>query len=559
MRLQLSEQIWLDLSPASFGSRGVAFLIDSCLRGLVFFCLLLAFYGGLDPVWSLVDADGLGPAIAIMLYFLVDWVYALLFEVRFDGVSPGKKLLGLRVVDRRGLPITWRRSFLRNLLNPLDIAAGGVTALVSMVVSEKSQRLGDLVAGTMVVYEADRITSDQLETSGDSIVAVPADLFAVMQQFCSRHKQLAPEARAEVIEKIYDTLSFEYLRAGLRAKAPAPKNQEKAIAWIVEQLKRVSPSDQVNWDSINGELLLHEKQFKRFSSKELTSHEIKAVISSYNSLCNTYAFLNTSFPNTFQSKFASALLRKARRLIYGRRLDSLDKSSEGFFERARAQYDLIKYHVALSALLFVGSAALAALFVQINPELGWTVIDEAGAAALQDGELWTDNIKGESGSAAAMIMTNNIKVSFLAFAGGVSAGIMTVVTIIFNGVHLGSIFAVLGQYNMDFRLLDFIVAHGILELSIIVVAGGAGFYLGDAIINPGEVSRAKALTRNANNILDLLLFNAACLILAGLVEGYVSPYPVGFTSKLLLGLLIGILYWVHLFEIHKLPRVFKSR
>ena len=224
-----------------------------------------------------------------------------------------------------------------------------------------------------------------------------------------------------------------------------------------------------------------------------------------------------------------------------------------------ASFSKIKSHCFISLSLGLLGAVLSSILVQVNPNLSWHFLNEAVVKDLAAGNIWTQQIKGMSTIAASNIMTNNIKVTITAFALGITGGVGTAIIIIFNGVHLGGIFSSLSLYDMTRPLLNFILAHGFLELSVIFVAGGAGFFLGDAILNPGPFSRKQALGKNAATIVDLIFFNAACLVLAGLVEGYISPYEgIPVFMKLFIGLSLGIAYWSFLFTGRFLPRLIKK-
>src|SRR5690606_1650126 len=98
--------------------------------------------------------------------------------------------------------------------------------------------------------------------------------------------------------------------------------------------------------------------------------------------------------------------------------------------------------------------------------------------------------------------------------------------IAFNGFMLGAILAFVGHHHMVGRLLEFIVAHGIVELSTIFVAGAVGISLGEALISPGLLSRRSAFEAAARRAAGVMMVCVAFLVGAGLIEGYISPNPV---------------------------------
>ena len=295
------------------------------------------------------------------------------------------------------------------------------------------------------------------------------------------------------------------------------------------------------------------KEFERARGK-LDGASLRRTAASYQELCNIYGYLATFYPRTTLTQKALRAVYHGRRLIYGNRLAILDVTESSFLRRVPQSYRIIKNYAMFATLCFFLSGIIALLMVQVNPEVGWAFLSEEAVAGLRSGRLWTEQIKGFSSIASSKIATNNISVSFLAFASGITGGIGTMLLLVMNGAMLGGVFGVVGRFNLSGELLDFIVAHGVLELSVIAVAAGCGFYIGDAIIHPGFMSRKESLQRAARPALDVVLFSAICLVPAGLVEGYISPYDtIPFQAKCVLGLFMGICYWTYLITGRLLP------
>lgn len=137
------EGIALALRPAGVVPRGYAFLIDLLIRGVVVSALALLF-GRIGRF---------GTAFTLIAWFLIEWFYPVLFELTLSGATPGKRSIGLKVVMDSGLPVTPAASITRNLLRAADflpfLYAGGA---FSMLARPDFKRIGDLAAGTLVVY-----------------------------------------------------------------------------------------------------------------------------------------------------------------------------------------------------------------------------------------------------------------------------------------------------------------------------------------------------------------------------------------------------------------------
>ncbi|PVZ11195.1 MULTISPECIES: RDD family protein [unclassified Pseudomonas] len=143
LRVETPEGIDLFLRPAGLVPRALAFAIDLAIRGSVLGVLgaILLFQGDL------------GVGALMMLFFLFNWLYMALFEGLRQGRSPGKQLMGLQVVHRDGTPIGWPAALLRNLLRAVDaLPFGYALGLTCCLLDSSFRRLGDLAAGTQVVY-----------------------------------------------------------------------------------------------------------------------------------------------------------------------------------------------------------------------------------------------------------------------------------------------------------------------------------------------------------------------------------------------------------------------
>ena len=204
--------------------------------------------------------------------------------------------------------------------------------------------------------------------------------------------------------------------------------------------------------------------------------------------------------------------------------------------------------IAVVVSLFILSGIAGWILVSANPELATLFASEGMIETVQSGELWTDGLLNimPSSLLAASITANNIAVSITAFALGALFGLGTLYIIGLNGLMLGGIFAFTHQYGMADELFKFVVAHGVVELSVICLAGAAGLELGRALVEPGERTRREAFQDQAVRAGKLILAVAIFLVGAGLIEGYVSPDPAfGMGARVAIGLSYGVLMlWV---------------
>lgn len=189
-----AEGATLKLRPAGVPVRALAWLLDSLIRMalLLVFGVLAAFAGAT------------GSGFFLIATFLLDWFYNVLFEV-LRGTTPGKRAMGLAVVHDNGTPMSWSASLLRNLLRVVDfLPFGYALGLLVSLFHPHAKRLGDIAAGTLVIYVDDPRSSQVSQESAEPAFMPPQALSYSAQQavvaFAERAAQLSPERQVELAE-----------------------------------------------------------------------------------------------------------------------------------------------------------------------------------------------------------------------------------------------------------------------------------------------------------------------------------------------------------------------
>ena len=139
---------------------------------------------------------------------------------------------------------------------------------------------------------------------------------------------------------------------------------------------------------------------------------------------------------------------------------------------------------------------------------------------------WWQELNEASQVGSAGIMTNNITVTFMAFAFGAMLGVGSLYVMVVNGLSVGAVLALTYRAGYGHELLTFMSGHGVLELSAIFISGGAGLLFGTAVLFPGDLSRLDALRLRGGEAIRLLVGCVPLLVVAGIIEGFISPAPV---------------------------------
>lgn len=215
VRIATPEGVELELPLAGIGSRLTARILDHLIQAAVAIAALIVFNAS-------IDTDSLGSAfvtiIGILIAFSLFWVYDVFFEAFAGGRTPGKRAVGIRVVGARGEPIGFPAAVVRNLLRFVDeYLTLWIVALISMVRSERNQRVGDMAAGTMVVRErsseigadvsigvAHLDDLDQAQT-WDTTAISDAEL-AAARRFLERRYEVDPQSRLKLAADLRDRL-----------------------------------------------------------------------------------------------------------------------------------------------------------------------------------------------------------------------------------------------------------------------------------------------------------------------------------------------------------------
>jgi uncharacterized membrane protein SpoIIM required for sporulation len=275
----------------------------------------------------------------------------------------------------------------------------------------------------------------------------------------------------------------------------------------------------------------------------LTPSQVLTVAGLYRRATADLARAQRDWPGQPVQLYLNGLVARGHGVIY-RRGGSFGLRMRRFYLETlpRTYRESWRYIVASATLFFV--PALVSYFVVLaNPDAAYSIASPTIIDQVHHHQLWTHIPPAERVAAAGLISINNIWVSGLAFAFGVVFGLPVIWVMINNGIHLGGIFGLVQAYGLAGGLFDFVIAHGVLELSIVIAQGAGGLMMGWALISPGSRTRSDALVIATGRAFTLLLGLAPLLLVAGTIEGNISPSDAPFGLKVLIGVATGFLLY----------------
>jgi len=224
--------------------------------------------------------------------------------------------------------------------------------------------------------------------------------------------------------------------------------------------------------------------------------------------------------------YLNRLTARAHGFVYGAENERGSDRFKRFFTHGfPAEVRRSKWYIVACALLFASSAVLAYWLVTLKPVNAYALLPPELIGPLH-GSLHDTNFKFDRDLAPAMssmIMTNNIRIAIVAFAGGILLAIPTFYSLLFNGLMVGGLGALYTNAGYGYDFWATIAPHGCIELTAIVVSAAAGTMLAAPLVNPGRLARIDALKLNARRAGVLILGVCCMLVVAGTIEGFFSP------------------------------------
>lgn len=261
--------------------------------------------------------------------------------------------------------------------------------------------------------------------------------------------------------------------------------------------------------------------------RDHTAAEALSAVEMYRSLGRDLSIARRILPASRVTRALEARYAKLHSIIYRKPHNWSARLKTLFRDEIPAVVHELRTPIQWIGLLFALSAAAGWWLIATYPDLIGLLASEEMVTGVEQGKLWTDGMLNVMPSSviSTQILTNNIMVSLAAFAVGIFFGLGTFYIIALNGLMLGGLFAFTHQHGMAGELLKFVTAHGVVELSVICLAGAAGTLLGESLIRPTHATRRESFQHATAKASKLLVLCALLLIGCGFIEGYLSPDP----------------------------------
>ncbi len=550
LTVETPEHVLLDYEVAGIGSRTLAAIIDHTIM-LALLLGLLALARWSRASW--MDST-IGPVVLAFGGFVIVWGYFTLCEAFWRGQTPGKRYMGIRVIRDTGHAARFGDVAARNLLRIADfLPPPYLLGAIMVAVHPRAKRLGDLVAGTVVVrdrpQEAQVGEAFAAPTEGFAEppeAAGPPELtneeFRVLREYAERAADLPPDARLRLAARIANRFSDRYpnrppqneiflgalyrqelsRRRGLFGGRAGRVGQPRQGGMVVDRL--VARKSE-RWN----EFALLADRAVRHGLDGFAAPELPDFAARYREVAADLARVRTYGGEPGLRSRLERLVAAGHNALYRDERHTWSRIWKFFSVECPAAVVTARRYVFLATLAFALPGAAGYLLLREQPALASEVLPEimleraeAGVARSQSGHGYYEAPAGERPGMASAIITNNLTVAFNCFAGGIFLGVGSLVFLAFNGLQMGAASGHFANLGLLKYLWLFVIGHGVLELFAIWVAGAAGFMLGKAIIAPGELTRHDALVLSGRLAMRMIGAAVVLLLIAGIIEGFVS-------------------------------------
>jgi uncharacterized membrane protein SpoIIM required for sporulation len=288
-------------------------------------------------------------------------------------------------------------------------------------------------------------------------------------------------------------------------------------------------------------------QSNKAGLKSLSRSDLQELSLLYRQTAADLAAIREDPGSVHFARYINQLLVRAHNTIYSGSKASPKAILAFFWETYPAAFRRNAKHCLLATVIFAVAGLVGAVLTYQNPDFKVKLLGPQMVETIEKREMWTHSIVGIKPLASSAIMTNNMSVGFMTFALGITAGLGTIYMMAFNGLLIGVIGMACWLSGMSVQLWSFVAPHGVLELPAIFIAGGAGLRIAQGLLFPGLLPRRDSLAQAGVEAVQLVLGTIPILIVAGLIEAFVSPTGLAVPLKFSMAAALFVLLGVYLF------------
>jgi uncharacterized membrane protein SpoIIM required for sporulation len=285
--------------------------------------------------------------------------------------------------------------------------------------------------------------------------------------------------------------------------------------------------------------------------KSLSRSELQELSLLYRQTAADLAAIREDRGSVHFARYVNQLLVRAHNTIYSGRRANPAAIFSFFWRTYPSVFRRNLNHCLLSVMIFLVAGVVGAVLTYQNPDFKVKLLGPQMVETIDRHEMWTESIVGIKPFASSAIMTNNMSVGFTTFALGITAGLGTIYMMAFNGLLIGVIGMACWLSGMSVQLWSFVAPHGVLELPAIFIAGGAGLRIAQGLLFPGLLPRRDSLARSGLEAVQLVLGTVPILIIAGLIEAFVSPTALPVALKFSMAGALFVLLAAYLFGLSR--------
>jgi len=300
-------------------------------------------------------------------------------------------------------------------------------------------------------------------------------------------------------------------------------------------------TNQASWDRLSQLVRRGSRKLGRLSPDEL-----EELVALYQRAATHLSYARTTYRDPALTASLSSLVVRAGAVVYGSRPRTLRAVGRFFAVTFPAAVWYSRRFVAVSAALFLIPAFAVGLWIANSPR----AVEATGPKAVREAYVNQDFQQyyrsAPASQFASQVFTNNVQVSIFAFAAGIALCVPTAFILMFNGANVGVAGGLFASVGQQLKFWGLILPHGMLELTAVFIAGGAGLRLGWTLIDPGDRTRRNALAEEGRRALAIVAGLVVVFLAAGTIEGFVTGSSLPTWARVGIGALgeAALLSWL---------------